>query len=302
MRVIDEEKIIENIKNISKKNEIIMVLKDNAYGVGICRMVNIAKICNIKRIAVKTIDEGILVRFLYRECEILVLGKINKSQIKEVKKHNLIPTINDYSDYVIFKDNGIKSHLEIDAGMNRFGIKNNYLAIINDPIVDKIYIHIYDEGEINKIEFIKRISKRFNKPFHIGGSIVLEHSSDIIRVGKAMYSGALSFYGTITNIKKVYQGETVGYDKCYYANSDCWIGICDVGYKNGLSIQYNGKVYINGNYYSIVGKSCMDHVFVLINENVSIGDKVEFLGANISEKDFLHWNKMTFYEALLFLN
>lgn len=144
MRIIDESVIMENIKRIRKTNELIMVLKDNAYGIGICRMVNIAKKCNIDFFAVKNIDEAIFIKSLYKKSKVLLLGKVNKKEINKIIKYKLIPTINDYTDYLLFKENNIKCHLEIDVGMNRFGIKNNYLAIINDSIVDEIYIHLYN--------------------------------------------------------------------------------------------------------------------------------------------------------------
>ena len=138
--VIDELRIIENINRIKQTNEIIMVLKDNAYGIGICRMINIAKKCNINFFAVKNIDEAIFVKALYNDSRVLLLGKANKKEIEKIIKYHIIPTINDYTDYLLFKENNIKSHLEIDIGMNRFGIKNNYLAIINDNIITDIYI------------------------------------------------------------------------------------------------------------------------------------------------------------------
>ena len=37
MKVINENIIIENINRIKKTNDIIWVLKDNAYGMGLCR-------------------------------------------------------------------------------------------------------------------------------------------------------------------------------------------------------------------------------------------------------------------------
>ena len=46
----------------------------------------------------------------------------------------------------------------------------------------------------------------------------------------------------------------------------------------------------------------MDQCFILIDDSVSIGDKVEFIGENIDINTFISDNNMTFYEALLFLN
>ena len=121
----------------------------------------------------------------------------------------------------------------------------------------------------------------------------------MIRIGKIIYDGAISLFGHIINIKKVLKGESVGYDGIFKASKDCLIGVCDIGYVNGLDILYNGNVVINGRYYRVVGKVCMDQCFVLIDDFVSLGDEVEFFGINISEDEFIDKNKMTKYELLL---
>ena len=62
MRLINEEVIEKNIKMISQNNKIMLVLKDNAYGFGIERIIKIAKKYRIKNFAVKSIDEAILIK------------------------------------------------------------------------------------------------------------------------------------------------------------------------------------------------------------------------------------------------
>ena len=301
MRIIDENVIIENINNIKKTNDFIMVLKDNAYGIGICRMINIAKKCNINFFAVKNIEEAKFVRHLFKEAKILVLGKINKYEIKEIINYDLIPTINDYTDYLLFKENNVKCHLEIDAGMNRFGIKNNYLAIINDPLIEEIYIHLYGVEAVDKIRFIENLGKKYNKKIHIGGSIAYGLTNSKLRIGKMLYDNCLSFYGKIINIKRIKELDTVGYEGLYKSKKEDYIGICDIGYQNGLDIYSKSKVCINSGIYNLIGRTCMDQCFILIDETVKIGDIVEFVGKNISIDSFLKQNNMTFYEALLFL-
>lgn len=301
MLEIDESIIIENINKIKKTNDIIMVLKDNAYGIGICRMINIAKKCNINFFAVKNIEEAILIKSLYNNSKVLLLGKIKTKEISKIIKYGIIPTINDYTDYLLFKENNIESHLEIDVGMNRFGIKNNYLAIINDTIISAIYVHIYDKNALKYINFIEELGKRYNKKIHIGGSVAYGKTNETLRVGKILYENCFSMYGEIVNIKKAKELETVGYDGLYSLVKDSYIGICNIGYSNGLSVYNNSRVFINYKSYYVVGKTCMDQTFILVDETIKIGDKVEFIGKNIDINEFLLNNNMTFYEALLFL-
>lgn len=277
LRIIKNEVIKNNLKTILKTNPIMLVVKDNAYGFGICNIASIAKALHIRDFAVKSISEGIFLRSLYKEANILILGKIKPTELEEIKKYNLMPTINDYDDFILFKENRIPCHLAIDTGMNRFGMKSGYLAIINDSIVQAIYTHCYNEDNKGKIKVLERLSKDYLKPVHIGGSIAYQQTKEMLRIGRIAYENALYFYGHIVNIKYLNKGETLGYDGLYEAQGKTIIGICNIGYSDGLNLFYHGNVCIKGKYYSVIGKCCMDHCFILIDENVKLFDEVEFL-------------------------
>lgn len=302
MRIIKEEVLIANIKKIRETNDLILVVKDNAYGFGICYMVNLAKQLHLSKFAVKSVSEGIFVRSLYKEAMILVLGKIKKEDIENIKTFHLFPTINDYDDYLLIKKHKIPSHLAIDMGMNRFGMKNGYLAVINDRLVEAVYTHLYDDNIKPKIQFIEEISRKYSKPFHIGGSMAYGKTKGTLRAGRILYENTLYFYGQIVNIKDLEPKETVGYDGKYQATTKTKIGVCNVGYADGLALYYHGQVRIGKNFYSCVGKCCMDQCFILIDHQVHLWDEVEFFGKEISEDDFIKQNQMSKYEMFLRIN
>lgn len=302
MRKIKEEVLIDNIRKIQKTNPIMLVVKDNAYGFGISSIVPIARKLRVKDFAVKSISEGKLVKNIAKEANVLVLGKIKKTELFDIKKYGLIPTINDYDDYILFKENKIPCHLAIDTGMNRFGMKSGYLAIINDSIVRAIYTHCYNDQNKYKIKFMERLSRDYLKPLHIGGSIAYGQTNQMLRVGKMIYENSLYFYGHIVNIKKLAKGETIGYDGLYEAPQEQRIGICNIGYSDGLNLFYHGNVQIRNRYYSVVGKCCMDQCFILIDDYVMLEDEVEFFGNQILEDQFIEQNQMTKYEMFLQIN
>ncbi|MDE5855759.1 MAG: alanine racemase [Anaeroplasmataceae bacterium] len=302
MHKIKEEILEKNIKTILKTNQLMLVVKDDAYGFGINRVVPLAKKLWVKDFAVKSIEEGKLVKSIYKEANVLVLGKIKRKDLIDLKKYNLIPTINDYDDYIIFKENKIPCHLAIDTGMNRFGMKSGFLAIINDSIVKAIYTHCYNDQNRHKIKFMERLSKDYLKPIHIGGSIAYNQTKEMLRVGRMVYENALYFYGQIVNIKHLKKGETIGYDGLYQAPNDVIIGVCNIGYSDGLNLFYHGNVQIKNKFYSVVGRCCMDHCFILVDEDVQIEDEVEFFGKTISEDQFAEYNHMTKYEMFLQIN
>ncbi|MDE7161979.1 MAG: alanine racemase [Anaeroplasmataceae bacterium] len=302
MYTIKEDVIRSNIKRILQTNSLMLVVKDDAYGFGIKRIVPIAIQCHVKDFAVKSIEEGKILRSLNKDIRILLLGKTKSTDVLDLIKYKLIPTINDYDDYVLFKENKIPCHLAIDTGMNRFGMKSGYLAIINDSIVKAIYTHCYNDQNRHKIKFMERLARNYLKPLHIGGSIAYQQTNSMLRAGKMIYENALYFYGHIVNIKTLSKGETIGYDGHYEAQSNVRIGVCDIGYSDGLNLFYHGNVCIKEKCYSVIGRCCMDQCFILIDDSVQIGDEVEFFGKQLSEDQFIKENQMTKYEMFLQIN
>lgn len=299
MRVIDYSQIEENIKMIKKTNDIILVVKNNAYGFGINRIVEIALKNDITMFAVNKIEEAIELRGL-TDKDILLFGYC-VGYIDEIIKYQIIPTANSLDEIAIFNKHKIYYALEIDIGMNRFGIKEYNESIFNDPYLHHIYAHFYNEN-INYSKIIKEIKAlcyKYNKKCHFGGSMLYSKTNEALRLGKLVYSDALKLYGNVVMIKSLVKGESVGYDSLYKAEGDELIAVVDIGYYNGLRVKYDGYTYINNNRYKVVGKICMNHSFVKVDNNVFVGDRVEFFGENISVYEFLSHNNMTEYECFL---
>ena len=87
MRIINNEVLRKNIQSILKTNAVMLVVKDNAYGFGICNVVNIAKAMHVRDFAVKSVSEGTFIKMIYKEANVLILGKIDPKDIKEIKKY-----------------------------------------------------------------------------------------------------------------------------------------------------------------------------------------------------------------------
>ncbi len=290
--------IEHNLREILKTNEVMLVLKDNAYGFGIEEITLLAQKQGVRQFAVKNVEEAIRVRKVFKEAEVLILGKTRKN-LSFIKKNRFIVTINDFDDYLLFKEKQLRCHLAIDTGMNRFGMKTGYLAIINDPLIEAIYTHLYQENNLLKIDLMEELGEKYQKPVHIGGSMAYGKTSKTIRVGKMVYEHSLSLEGTILQTKIVLPKEGVGYDHTFTTEEECFIGICDIGYFHGLNRYFHGSVWIEGKTYPVIGKCCMDYCFILLNEYVKEGTKVEFFGRHISEDEFCKENHMSKYELFL---
>ena len=154
---------------------------------------------------------------------------------------------------------------------------------------------------IEKIKFIEKLGESYNKKIHIGGSVCYGKTDKKLRIGRLIYENSIEFCGEIVNIKKVKDLETVGYEALYNVRKESYIGICNIGYSNGLNVYSKSRVFINDKFYELVGRACMDQCFIKIDDKIKLGDTVEFIGKNISLDTFSKDNNMLVYETLLFL-
>ena len=118
--IIYKKRLISNLKKIREySSNNIYVLKANAYGMGI---ENIAKILleeGENFFAVSNIEEALKIRKLDAKCRIMILGDVDKKDLKLVKKYTFEPTL--FSEKQIKKYKDIAVHLSFNTGLNRLG-------------------------------------------------------------------------------------------------------------------------------------------------------------------------------------
>ncbi len=206
-------------------------------------------------------------------------------------------------------------HLKIETGMNRLGFLESeiqeliaYLQTQPEVMVKSMYSHLAESDVINsqftqqQIEKFDRISTAISKklPYpilrHILNSEGIKNYTfaqfDMVRLGIGMYGvngekelrPAIAWYSSISQIKTISKGESVGYNRSFIANKTMRIAIIPVGYADGLSRSLsNGNfgVYIRNFFCPLVGTICMDMIMVDVsNCPVKEGDKVEIIGEN----------------------
>ncbi|MBQ3253333.1 MAG: alanine racemase [Acholeplasmatales bacterium] len=294
MLFIDYYEIEKELLNIKKTNDIVLVLKNDAYGFGIDKMLKIANKLGINEFVVNDIYEGILIN--RKGNKVILLAPLNKSF--DYKNLNIYPTAQSIEDIIYLEDNNIDYYLKIKTTMNRFGTQYNNQLLTNKHLKG-IYMHLpkinnedlYSHKYIQKQAFIKGLD------FHVGGSILIDHTISKIRLAGSLYKNARSFYGHVLDIKLIHKGERIGYESLYEAPCDHLYAILDVGYYNGINRYFSGRVYANNNFYDVIGLVCMNHTFIRVDSSVIRGQLVEFFGKNIKIDEFLAKNNMTLYES-----
>ena len=285
------------------------VAKANCYGHGI-EAVRAMIAGGVNYLAVATLDEAIEIRKMNIDMPILCLGIIPLNYIDIAKQYNVTITISNM-DYLkeIVKYNNLVFHLKINTGMNRLGfkdkeeIKNAYDMIKESSNkLEGIYTHIYEASDNDlssrQINVFKELTSLINlndiEIIHIGASdyTINYPKLDFVngcRLGIIMYGlndrlnlkSTFSLISEVIQINEIKKGETVGYNGTYEALCDSKVAVIPIGYADGIIRENKGRyVYINDNKYEIVGNVCMDMLFVKVDDDVKVNDKVYLIKDN----------------------
>lgn len=215
----------------------------------------------------------------------------------------------------------VKSEFAIDTGMRRIGLNADYpdfcASIIrkysNVLRVDGLFTHlcVADSDDSHSVEFTKQQISKFheimkrvedlNLPFchclnSAGG---LWHSAEFscfARLGIILYglkpdylntlpSGicpALTWKSSVSMVKEIYPGDTVGYGRTFMADKVMRIATIPTGYADGYNrlLSNKGVVLINGCKAPIIGRICMDQLTVDVTDipDVHMESEVVLLG------------------------
>ena len=183
--------------------------------------------------------------------------------------------------------------------MNRFGILpkdvNRCLAIINEMNLKLTGIYSHNAGSNKELinsqleSFYYAVKDLKDVDIHYAASSLIDNDikyQTCKRIGDFIYQNAFTVTGKILKVNYVEKHEYIGYDYAYQMKKNAYIGVIDLGYADGLDRNCNGfLVYVRNKYYHLIGKACMNHSFVLLNDDkLDIGDIVHIISSynNIS--------------------
>ena len=193
---INKENLRKNLKKIRSINKnIICVIKDNAYGLGIENILPILLENNCNYFAVAYIDEAVKIREILKNFEkekklgflenkkinIMVLNYIEPKNLKYAVENDVELTIFNFSqlsNYLkileeSFENTVLKIHIKVNSGMNRLGFNESEILELIEIIkkyeinsknnkleIISIFSHISDAE--NQIETEKQVEKYEN--------------------------------------------------------------------------------------------------------------------------------------------
>ena len=336
---IDLDALVRNALLLKERlGNTFFVLKSDAYGHGLTRCAEALGECGFNAFAVYSLSEALAVRRAVKTGEVLILGRTDVNDAFLLKKHGFIQTVfsEEYVNELLPVSKGIRAHIKLDSGMNRFGFKNGADGIKNifsrfSGEIEGVYTHFHgaDCDDISSTEkelarFLEKAGELelfFNKKLfkHAAASacaLRLQGARlDACRVGLALYGispdncddlglkPVMSFYAPIVSLKNVKKGENIGYGCDRYAKDDMLIAIASVGYGNGLARFLDGRFSptLNGHSLPFVGRICMDRCMLDVTSlcgSVKVGDQIELFGRRRSVKSMSEAEMTVPYETL----
>lgn len=228
-------------------------------------------------------------------------------------------------------------HIKLETGMKRLGFDREMLPSLLQKIatqpeikIESIYSHLADADNPNSnfvgqqfdcfLSLSAEIEKHLSYPVlhHLlnseGCMNFPQFQLDMVRLGIGIYGytgnkkmkkqlePVVSWYSSISQIRKVKIGESIGYSRTTVAERQMNIAIIPVGYADGLRRSMsrgNGGVYINNHHCPIVGNVCMDMIMVDVTEiSANEGQRVEIIGPNQTIEDLAEIYGTIPYEVL----
>ena len=230
-------------------------------------------------------------------------------------------------------------HLKIDTGMHRLGFMENEMDLLTKKIsnnhfleVKSVFSHLAASEDPKQDDFTSfqfsvfknccsKIEKTLGYSFlkHIDNTSGIsrhpELQMDMVRLGIGLYGidgniqmqkqlkNVSTLTTTISQIKKIAAGETVGYGRMGKVEKDSTIAIVRIGYADGYSRRLGnnkGKMLLKNKLVPVIGNVCMDMTMLDVSaiKNLTEGDEVIVFGKALSLQTLSSWAETIPYEIM----
>jgi len=229
-------------------------------------------------------------------------------------------------------------HLKINTGMTRLGFEISEIGQLIETFqaqpevkIKSVYSHLSDSDNLESSDFSQLQIQRFEKGYqelsnnlsytfdrHLLNSEAVcrfpEAQYEMIRLGIGMYGyssnldfksklrDAIFWKSSISQIKTIEQGESVGYGRAFIAEEPMKVAVVPVGYGDGFRRSLSngkGSVYINNLKCKVIGRVCMDMIMVdVTNLEVNEGTNVEIIGHQQTMENFAAQMETIPYEVM----
>lgn len=266
------------------EQEIMAVVKADAYGHGDRVVAKYLSDNGIRHFAVSNIDEAIHIREAGTEGHILILGYTPVERTAELIRHDITQALlsEDYAKRLVSQGLPVKCQFAIDTGMRRIGLNADDLdecervirkAASSGLRLDGLFTHLcvadtpdqneFTEKQIALFEEVCQRVSDLDLPYcHCMNSAggLWHHSNDscFARLGIILYGlkpdymnklpegieAALSWKSVVSMVKEVKPGDTIGYGRSFAVDHPMRIVTIPTGYADGYPRLLSNKGWV----------------------------------------------------------
>jgi len=338
--LVDNYKKIKTV--VGPKVKMMAMVKAFGYGSGSVEVARILQFHHVDYLSVAYADEGVALRQAGIHLPIMVMN-VDETTFDTLVKYHMEPEIFSFTQYQQFneyiKNQAISNfpiHIKLNTGMNRLGFDMDTIENLCDLLksnsqlkVQTIFSHLSASGNKSLENFTHQQLNLFNtaaaKIETVLGYTTLKHIAnsdailldpifhlDMVRLGIGLYGTSqgpidlapvVQLTTTISQIRHLKKGDTVGYNRAGVLLRDSIIATVRLGYAGGYSRHLGlgkGAMWLNGLLAPIVGDICMDMTMIDITDipSVSEGDSVQVFGKNLAITQVAKWAGTIPYEIL----
>ena len=294
---------IRYFRGVIKRNvELSAVVKSDAYGLGITKLVPLIEGYGISRFFTATLSEAIKVRKCSPHSEIFTLNGFDFLRADLYQEFNITPVLNSLPEakkFVEIFHQSYKTALQLNTGMNRLGLTKETLLeninLVKSLPLTLILSHLAcADDRPNKENTAQRdlfLELCKNLP-DIRKSISASHGTllgsefhfDMVRPGIGLYGGikkdglkqVIQIKVPVLQKFVVDKNMQVGYNFTFRAKNTMKVATLAMGYADGLprTLSNKGKLFCGSSSCPIIGRISMDLVTVDIS---SLPEVPEFL-------------------------
>lgn len=327
-------------QHLQKDVRMMVMVKAFSYGSGGFEIANVLQHAGVDYLAVAYADEGVELRKSGIRLPIMVMNA-EVSGFDNIVQYKLEPELYSFqlleAFAVYLQQHHIHSfpvHIKLDTGMHRLGFVpaeqqalSTALAAAPQLHVQSVFSHLVGSDDPQHDDFTKLQAERFlamTTSIESGlGYKFLKHlvntsgihrhrqfQFDMVRLGIGLYGvdagqvlqNVTTLRTTISQIKQIKKGESVGYSRRGIVSRDSTIATVRIGYADGyprLLGNGAGQMYINGHLAPVIGNICMDMTMLDITGiPAAEGDEVIVFGEELSVTTLAHWAQTIPYEML----
>ncbi len=229
-------------------------------------------------------------------------------------------------------------HIKLDTGMHRLGFEAQDISALvqilqTTPVfkIQSVFSHLVASDVLELDDFTQIQADTFMQSCavlqkatgysflrHIGNTAAIHRHKnlqlDMVRLGIGLYGvdssatmqqqlkNVTTLKTTISQIKNVKAGETVGYSRKGIVAKDSTIATVRIGYADGYPRALSngkGKMWVKGNLLPVIGVVCMDMTMLdITGTDIQEGDEVIVFGEALSVHEVANWAQTIPYEIL----